>query len=286
MTGFGSGASSKEDFTVRVEIKTVNNKFLDINIKMPAEFQSIENGIKRQITNRLKRGRVDAYLSIDLPADSSLEIDRGVITSYLDAFKAIKSEFGIGGEPDINMIARLPNVFRVKRTELSDSVTEAIENAFGLALDELEQMRRVEGGHLRADIERRLESIEKSVAIIEGETSKVTEEHRKRLGKKISDAIGSVGELDPGRLAQEVAYLADRSDISEETARLRAHIGQYRLIMKEDEELGKRLDFLTQELNREANTITSKTGNLTVKGLALEIKSEIEKIREQIQNVE
>jgi len=286
MTGFGRGASSKDGFSVTVEIKTVNNRFLDINLRLPGEFQGLENPIKRQITNRLSRGRVDGFLSVDMDSEATLEINSGMIGSYLDAFKTIKSQFGLEGEPDINMIARLPNVFSTKKAEIDEGLTAAVEEAVSKALDDLEKMRSTEGGHLKADIETRLDSIEKAVESIEAGASKVAEEHRERLTKKISDAIGSVGELDPGRLAQEVAYLADRSDISEETSRLRAHIIQYRNIMSEEGELGKRLDFLTQELNREANTITSKTGNLAVKGLALDVKSEIEKIREQIQNVE
>lgn len=286
MTGFGRGASSKDGFSVAVEIKTVNNRFLDINLRLPGEFQGLENPIKRQITNRLSRGRVDAFLSVDMESEATLEINKGMIGSYLDAFKTIKDEFGLAGEPDINMIARLPNVFATKKAEIGEELNLAVEEAVSKALDDLEQMRSTEGGHLKTDIEGRLENIERAVVEIERGAPKVSEEHRERLTKKISDAIGSVGELDPGRLAQEVAYLADRSDISEETSRLRAHIIQYRKIMSEDGELGKRLDFLTQELNREANTITSKTGNLVVKGLALDVKSEIEKIREQIQNVE
>ena len=286
MTGFGRGASSSEAYSVSVELKTVNNRFLDINLRLPGEFLGLESQIKRQITNRLKRGRVDGFLSFEISSDSSLEINRDVISSYLSAFKSIQEEFGVGGEPDINMIARLPNVFTVRKAEITEAMANAVEEAVSKALDDLEKMRNTEGGHLRADIEKRLENIERCVDSIEAGAAMVSEEHRERLRKKISDAIGSVAELDPGRLAQEVAYLADRSDISEETSRLRAHINQYRQIMTEDEELGKRLDFLTQELNREANTITSKTGNLSVKSVALEVKSEIEKIREQIQNVE
>jgi uncharacterized protein (TIGR00255 family) len=286
MTGFGRGASSKDGLSVTVEIKTVNNRFLDINLRLPGEFQALENQIKRQITNRLSRGRVDAFLSVEMESDATLEINKELIGAYLSAFKTIKAEFGLGGDPDINMIARLPNVFSTQRAEIDDQLTAAVEEAVSKALDDLEKMRSTEGGHLKSDIEIRLEKIETALGSIESGASKVAEEHRERLTKKIADAIGSVGELDPGRLAQEVAYLADRSDISEETSRLRAHVIQYRKIMAEDVELGKRLDFLTQELNREANTITSKTGNLFVKGLALEVKSEIEKIREQIQNVE
>jgi uncharacterized protein (TIGR00255 family) len=286
MTGFGRGASSKEELSVTVEIKTVNNRFLDINLRLPGEFQSLENAIKRQITSRLRRGRVDVFLSIEQTAAAHLEINRDTISSYLDAFKSLKEEFNLSGEPDLNMIARLPNVFSTKKKDVSDDLSMAVEESVAIALNELEQMRRTEGGHLREDIERRLESIWSAVGAIEKDASSVTEEHRERLTKKIADAIGGIAELDAGRLAQEVAYLADRSDISEEISRLYAHINQYRKIIAQDEELGKKLDFLTQELNREANTITSKTTNMTIKGLALDVKSEIEKIREQIQNVE
>jgi uncharacterized protein (TIGR00255 family) len=201
----------------------------------------------------------------------------------------MQEEFSLSGEPDLNVVARLPNVLVPRKEELSDEFVVAVENAVNLALDDLEKMRDNEGQMLSAELELRLSEIEKRLSPIESEASNVTEEYRQKLTKRISDMLAksdSQIEIDQSRLAQEVAYLSDRADISEETSRLRSHIDHFRQIMNDEKEVGKRLDFLTQELNREANTIASKTANLTIKEHALSIKSEIEKIREQVQNVE
>jgi uncharacterized protein (TIGR00255 family) len=201
----------------------------------------------------------------------------------------MQEEFSLSGEPDLNVVARLPNVLVPRKEDLSDEFVIAVENAVNLALDDLEKMRDNEGQMLSAELDLRLNEIEKRLSPIESEANNVTEEYRQKLSKRITEMLAksdSQIEIDQSRLAQEVAYLSDRSDISEETARLRSHIDHFRQIMKDEKEVGKRLDFLTQELNREANTIASKTGNLTIKEHALAVKSEIEKIREQVQNVE
>jgi uncharacterized protein (TIGR00255 family) len=201
----------------------------------------------------------------------------------------MQDEFALTGEPDLNMIARLPNVLQTKKDELNEDFAQAIKDALEAALVELEQMREVEGKSLKDELEFRLSEIENRLPQIESESANVADEFRQRLTKRITDFLAksdSQIEFDQARLAQEVAYLAEKSDISEEITRLKAHIEQYRAIMDEEKDVGKRLDFLTQELNREANTISSKTNNLIVKESALAIKSEIEKIREQIQNVE
>src|SRR5690606_18292644 len=203
--------------------------------------------------------------------------------------KDMKSEFRLAGDPDLNVVARLPNVLLAKRDELSEEFFSVAEQAVSAALDDLEQMREKEGQLLKDELSARLEDIENRLVPIESESGNIKDEYRERLGKRITELLSksdSQIELDQARLAQEVAYLADRADISEEIARLKTHIEHFRQIMGEEKEVGKRLDFLTQELNREANTITSKTANMTVKENALQIKSDIEKIREQVQNVE
>jgi uncharacterized protein (TIGR00255 family) len=203
--------------------------------------------------------------------------------------KQMQQDFSLPGEPDINVIARLPNVVQPRKAELSDEFVVGIESAVNLAIDDLERMRGNEGDMLKAELEFRLREIENRMPSIEKESGNVTNEYQQRLTKRIGELLAKSGsqiELDQSRIAQEVAFLADRSDISEEIARLRSHIEHFRGIMEEEKEVGKRLDFLTQELNREANTVASKTNNLVVKEKALAIKSEIEKIREQVQNVE
>ena len=289
MTGFGRGVVQEADFAVTVELKTVNNRFLDIGLRLSGEMQALESTVKRQIGNRLSRGRVDVNLNYERTTEINYELNRPMITGYLAAMKQMQDEFSLGGEPDLNVIARLPNVLLPKKDDLSVEFIVGVERALLTALDDLEKMRENEGEMLRKELDFRLSEIENRLPAIETESGTVAEEYRVRLSKKISDFLAksdSQIEIDQGRLAQEVAYLADRADISEEIQRLKSHIEQFRQIMSEDKEVGKRLDFLTQELNREANTIASKTTNLIVKENALAIKSEIEKIREQVQNVE
>ncbi|HEX8247524.1 MAG TPA: YicC/YloC family endoribonuclease [Pyrinomonadaceae bacterium] len=289
MTGFGRGAFTGENFSVSVELKTVNNRFLDVHLRLSQELQSIEGTLRKLISNRLVRGRVDVNLTYERTSEINYELNRPLIAGYLSALKDLQGEFELSGEPDLNFVARLPNVLQPKKDDLSEDFTSGVEKAFEIALDELEAMRQTEGESLRSDLNSLLGEIENRLPSIEKEAANVAEEFRLRLTKRIGEMLAKTDaqiELDQARLAQEIAYLSDRSDISEEISRLKSHIEQFRAILSEEKDVGKRLDFLTQELNREANTILSKTNNLTVKENGLAIKSEIEKIREQVQNVE
>lgn len=289
MTGFGRGIFSKDDSQIIIELKSVNNRFLDINLRLPAELQALEATMKQAIGARISRGRVDVNLQFGREAEIAFEINRPMISGYLSALKEIQSAFAITGEPDLNMIAKLPNVLLPKRTEVSPEKLAAVGCALELAIDDLEKMRETEGMMLRAELETRLAEIERRMPLIEAESGSVADEYRTRLTRRVGEMLMKSNaqiEIDQGRLAQEVAFLADRADISEEIARLRAHIAHFRAIMNEPAGVGKQLDFLVQELNREANTITSKSGNMIIKENTLVIKSEIEKIREQVQNIE
>jgi len=289
MTGFGKGAVTENNFSVTVELKTVNNRFLDISLRLSNEMQSIEAEIKRLISSRLSRGRVDVNVQYERSEEINYELNRPMITGYLAAMKKMQDEFGLSGEPDINVIAKLPNVMISKKDDLSEAFSFGVAAAVATALEDLEKMRASEGEMLKAELESRLAAIETHLPAIEHEAGSLSEEYRQRLTRRIGDLLAKSEtqiEFDQGRLAQEIAYIADRADISEEIARLKTHIEHFRAIMNEEKEVGKRLDFLTQELNREANTITSKTNNMIVKENALAVKSEIEKIREQVQNVE
>lgn len=289
MTGFGRGTVSEENFAVTVELKTVNNRFLDVSLRLASELHSLEAIIKRQISNKLSRGRVEVNLNYERTHEIVYELNRPMIAGYLAAMRKMQEEFSLSGEPDLNVITRLPNVLLAQKEDLSEIFIVGVERAINCALDDLEKMREKEGEMLREELNFRLTEIENRVPAIQMESDKVADEYRQRLTKRISEFLAkceSQIDIDQSRLAQEVAYLADRSDISEEIQRLKGHIEHFRQIMTETAEVGKRLDFLTQELNREANTIASKTNNLIVKENALGIKSEIEKIREQVQNVE
>lgn len=289
MTGFGRGAVTENNFAVTVELKTVNNRFLDISLRLSNELQQVETEMKRLISSRLSRGRVDVNVQYERSEEINYELNRPMIVGYLSAMKKMQEEFDLLGEPDINVIAKLPNVMISKKDELTEAFAAGVATALATAIEDLEKMRSSEGEMLKTELESRLESIEQHLPSIESEAESISEEYRQRLTKRIGDLLAkseSQIEIDQGRLAQEIAYLAERADISEEITRLKTHIEHFRTIMDEEKEVGKRLDFLTQELNREANTITSKTNNMIVKENALAIKSEIEKIREQVQNVE
>lgn len=289
MTGFGRGAVAEDNFAVTVELKTVNNRFLDVALRLSSELSQLESTIKRLIANRLSRGRVDVTIQYDRIGELSYELNRPLIKAYILAMKQMQSEFGLSGEPDLNVIARLPNVVQPKKDDLTPEFIVGVEKAVNFAIDDLEKMRENEGLMLRNELVFRLDEIDHRLPAIEKEAGTVADEYRQRLTKRITEMLSkseSQIELDQSRLAQEVAFLADRSDISEEITRLRGHIEHFRQILYDDKEVGKRLDFLTQELNREANTIASKTNQPLVKENALAIKSEIEKIREQVQNVE
>ena len=289
MTGFGRGAVTEQTFAVTVELKTVNNRFLDIALKLNGEMQPLEATIKRTIGHRLSRGRVDVNMQYDRTTEINYELNRPLITGFLAAMKEMQDEFSLTGEPDLNVVARLPNVLLPKKDDISEDFAAGVEKALTAALDDLERMRENEGRMLKDELAGRLNEIERRLPAIETESASIGEEYQQRLTKRIGEMLAksdSQIEIDQARLAQEIAYIADRADISEEIARLTTHIEHFRTIMDEEKEVGKRLDFLTQELNREANTITSKTNNMVVKENALQIKSEIEKIREQVQNVE
>ena len=289
MTGFGRGASSGENYAASIELKTVNNRFLDVHLRLASELQSLEAVLKRQISSRLSRGRVDVTLSLERTSEIAYELNRPLITGYLQALSQLRQEFSLSGEPDLNVIARLPGVLQTAKDELDTETQNGIEAALELALTELEQMREIEGEALKIEMFSRLAEIERQISIIEPNAASITENYRARLQKKITDLLAksdSQIELDQARLAQEVAYLAERSDVSEELARLKSHISQFREICESEGEIGKRLDFLTQELNREGNTILSKATDIVIKEAALVVKAEIEKIREQVQNVE
>ena len=289
MTGFGRASVSENNFSITVELKTVNNRFLDVNLRLPGELQLLEPIIKKLIGNRLARGRVEVNLQFERADDVQFELNRPMITGFLAAMKEMRDEFSLSGEPDINVIARLPNVVTTKKEEPSPEFLTTVEKIFAQALDDLEGMRQKEGEMLGVELAARLDDIAARIPAIEGEAANVAEEYRVRLTKRIGEMLAKTDsqiEVDQSRMAQEVAYLAEKADISEEITRLKTHIEHFRGIVTDDRDVGKRLDFLTQELNREANTIASKTNNMVIKENALAIKSEIEKIREQVQNVE
>jgi uncharacterized protein (TIGR00255 family) len=289
MTGFGRGSAAGENFSVAVDVKTVNNRFLDVHLRLGSELSALEAQVKRRIGTRLSRGRVDASITFERTGEVAYELNRPLISGYISALRAMQQEFEIAGEPDINVLARLPGAMQPVRDGIDEKMIAGVEQAIDEALEELEQMREREGEALAVEMHSRLDEISQQVPIIEAAAGTLVDNYRARLQKRIGELLARDAqgvEVDAGRLAQEVAYLADRSDISEEIARLKSHLVQFREALDGEGETGKRLDFLLQELNREANTVLSKSTDLLIKDAALAIKGAVEKLREQVQNVE
>ena len=289
MTGYGRGAAAGDNFSVAVDLKTVNNRFLDIHLRLSGELSSLEASIKRRISSRLSRGRVDVSVTFERTSEVAYELNRPLIAGYVGALREMQQEFQIAGDIDINVVARLPGALQPARDGLDDTMVAGIDRALDDAIGELERMREQEGEALQTEMRERLDKIEGLIPVIENAAGGLSETYRQRLQKRIGELLNretQLIELDQARMAQEIAYLADRSDVSEEMVRLRSHITQFRDALDSTNETGKMLDFLLQELNREANTTLSKSTELTIKEAALGIKAEVEKLREQVQNVE
>jgi uncharacterized protein (TIGR00255 family) len=286
MTGYGQGSSSGANFTVTVDLRSVNNRNLDIHWRAPQDLVALEIPLKKQIQAAVSRGRVDVNVNLVQTADAVFEINRPLIRGYLDALRTIRDEFGLSGEADLASIIRMPNILITPvGNSPSEAIARSIEAAMTQALASLIAMRAVEGHQLQKELLARVESIEKHLTVIEDNSTGLIEAYRDKLRKRISELLEKTV-VDEARLAQEVAYLAERSDITEEITRLKSHLVQLREILGSGGEVGKKLDFLLQEANREANTILSKSSEVSVCDAAIEIKTEVERLREQSQNVE
>ena len=286
MTGYGQGSASGQTFSVTIDIRSVNNRNLDIHWRSPQELGALEIPLKKQVQSVISRGRVDIAVNFTQVNPVGYEINRSLVAGYVDALRQIRDEFGLEGEPDLATIARLPNVLLPRAVSgLTEEVVQGVEQALTQALAALIAMRAVEGHELQREILARIGEVESQLAIIEANVDGLVDAYREKLRKRL-DEILEKRAIDETRFAQEVAYLAERSDITEEIARLKSHLSQLRDLVGGDGEIGKKLDFLLQETNREANTILSKSAELTICDAAIAIKTEVEKLREQAQNVE
>jgi uncharacterized protein (TIGR00255 family) len=287
MTGFGQGSAAGDTFKVRVDIRTVNNRFLDVHVRMPQEFASLELTIKKQAQAALHRGRVDITIAVEQSREATFQINRPLVAGYLAALSEMKRDFGLEGDPSLELIAKLPGALQVSQdaNQLDESLSAGVVAAVSQALVALSEMRLVEGQELAAELKSRLDMIEKQLPTVETEAARLPGIYRERLQKRLQE-LAAGAHVDETRVAQEAIMLADRSDISEEIARLKSHIAQMRDLVHADEEVGKRIDFILQEMNREANTILSKASDIAISDAAIVIKTEVEKMREQGQNVE
>lgn len=287
MTGYGQGAVTADTFKVTIDLRSVNNRNLDIHWRAPMELVSLEIPLKKQVQATITRGRVDVNINFTQTGDVEYEINRPLVRGYLEALKTMREEFGLAGDAMLDTISRLPNVLQPmnKGAQLPAEVVQGIETALMQALTALVAMRAVEGHELQKELLARIDRIQSALRIIEANAPDITTAYRDKLNKRLTDLLENVS-VDETRLAQEVAYLAERADISEEIARLNSHLVQLRELINSSGEIGKKLDFLLQETNREANTILSKASELAICDAAIEIKTEVEKLREQANNVE
>jgi uncharacterized protein (TIGR00255 family) len=288
MTGFGQAVLENEKYRITADVKTVNNRFLDIHIKLPSELSTMEIALKKRVQAFLKRGRVDLVITLTQTAESSYEINLPLIKGYFKALQQIQMQLDLDTSLDLGLLAKLPNAIQLttNATNLDSDLNNYLVTVVDQALEKLTAMRLVEGKELEAELMSRLEKIEKAIPDIENNAGQLTEFYRERLQKRMQEILPNSIQLDQGRFSQEVAYLAERSDITEEIARLKSHVLQFKELLETIEEAGKKFDFILQEMNREANTILAKSGELNISKVAIEIKTEIEKLREQVQNVE
>lgn len=288
MTGYGRGEYKEGGVELTVEIKTVNNRYLDVAIKAPRIFAAHEETIRGIVREKLTRGHADVYISFSdkREREKSLSLDENAARSYVAAAKKIAALFPeIANDITVTTVMRAPEVVKTEDAAAADDeIISAMKAALCAALEKLNAMRKTEGEKLKKDMLARMDTIEKLVGEVEVRAPLVAEGYRVKLEAKIKKILENV-EPDEGRLLTEAAIFADKSNIDEELTRLHSHISQFRQICK-DELVGRKLDFLVQEFNRETNTICSKSNDLEITRLGLALKNEIEKVREQVQNVE
>ena len=288
MTGYGRGEYKNGGIELTVEIKTVNNRYLEVSVKCPRIFNAFEDIIRSQIREKLTRGHADVYIGFSdkREKERTVYLDEGAAKAYADAARRIKAMFPDAVDDfSVTNILRLPDVIKTEDVSNADDESlSALKAALSGALEKLNGMRKIEGEKLKADMLARMDTIERLVAEIEKRAPLVAEGYKAKLESKIKKILDGV-EPDEGRLLTEVAVFTDKSNIDEELTRLHSHVSQFREICK-DTLVGRKLDFLVQEFNRETNTVCSKSNDLEITRLGLALKNEIEKVREQIQNVE
>jgi len=288
MTGYGSAAYEGEDFSLRATVSSGNHRFLEIHVRLPEALGAWESVLRKKIQERFERGRIVFTVEFTpaTPAWLTYEINRPLVMAYVTALRQIRDEFGLSGEVDINALLQVRDLLRPRPpVEIPPALAEKLEAVTEDALRALAEMRAAEGAHLRRDLLARLALITDHLSAIEQEARALPEIYRQRLTERLSEWARELP-LDPTRVLQEVLHFVNRADISEEIARLRSHLAQGRELLEEEGAVGKRLDFLFQEMQREINTILAKAGNVALAQRALAIKAEIEKLREQVQNVE
>lgn len=289
MTGYGKGEHNDGKRSITAEIKTINNRYCDINIKTPRHLRFFEDNIRKILKNSLQRGRIDVYINIDYISESDTVImpNLSLAKQYKDAIDSIKLELGMSGNPSIDTIIKFQDVLVAKEDDQDeDELRVCLENAVNEAVKSLLSMRATEGTELKADINQSMVKILELIEDISKNSDTIVEDYKNKFENRIKELLGSSHELDENRLYTEIVIYADKSDINEEIVRFNSHMVQLKDALESGGQVGRKLDFILQETNREINTIGSKIGNLDIIQIVIEIKNLLEKIREQIQNIE
>jgi len=289
MTGFARYENQNGELTCKVEIKSVNNRFIDINTRLPKSLAALELPLKKLVKSKCARGSFDISISLESNGQSGANFEikpnLPLAAQYLKAFNQIRDDLKLQGEIDINAILGQRDIVKPELKEPDDSSEETVTSTVEKTLSDLIKMREDEGANLEKDIISQIKGIEKLGGAIKSLQSTTVQEFQDRLKEKIQTLTNGM-DLDPARMAQETALLADRCDVTEEIIRLKSHLDQFYKLVESDEPQGRKLEFLTQEINREVNTIGSKTIDIEVSKAVIEMKSRLEKIREQLANIE
>jgi len=288
MTGYGKGEAQQDDVTVTVEIKTVNHRHADISVKLPRTFLSLENGVRKQIGQALGRGKVDVYVNYELSSEAKAvpTLNRELAAAYHRLFAGMAKDFELQDQVTISHIINQRDVVQIEEAEIDEATLGVcLTRATEAALEQLIAMRLAEGEETRKDMDERLNVAEAILAEIEKRAPQVPLEWQGKLTERLAKLQQGI-ESDPQRVAQEIAIFTDRCDISEELARFKSHLVQFRALFNDGEPVGRKMDFLVQELNREVNTMGSKSNDAGLTMSVVALKSELEKVREQVQNIE
>jgi uncharacterized protein (TIGR00255 family) len=270
-------------------LKAVNHRFLDLHFRLPSDTDALEMKLRRLLKEKMARGHVEVTLSLEYAGNNGVALNRQLVGSYVQAFRTAADEFGVGGEPDLNVVLRMPGAMESAAEKSGDELAAAVEARVEEALAKLNQMREEEGRGIETELRERMSHLAKAAAGMEGHRGAIQRNYADRLHARMQEMLG--GHIDKERILQEAAVMVDRSDIQEELVRLNTHVKHFLGLLDQGGEVGKKLDFLLQEMNREANTLLSKTSGLAGEALkitemGLLMKAEIEKSREQVQNLE
>ena len=289
MTGYGKATVTRDNRELTIELKSVNHRFLDVSTKIPRAFIAYEDVIRNGLSKGISRGHIDVFLNYTLVGDTDklVTVDMALARGYVESAKQLKEAFpDLHFDFNVNALMRSNEVLTLKQAEEDEqAIREMVVEAVDKAVANLNAMREVEGNALRTDLLAKIDNVERLLAKVKEHAPKVAEQYREKLRARVTEALSGV-ELDESKLANEVCFFADKSCIDEEITRLGSHIARAREILALNEPVGRKLDFLVQEFNRETNTICSKSSFLELTNVALEMKNEIEKIREQVQNLE